>query len=142
MERLKQRRSDEGFTLIELLIVIIILAILAAIVVFAVGTTTGNAQVAACNSTVKTVETGIEAYKAQTGHYPTTLAKLTTTTATGGPWLRSLPYGGTGGKLVNHKYAIVASSTLSTTGKITVLTGTPTTPTNHTADMATSCAGA
>lgn len=97
LERLKKRRGDEGFTLIELLIVIIILAILATIVIFAVGTTTKNAALASCKSTVKTVQTALEAYKAQTptGTYPATLGALTaaatTTGTTVGPWLKAAP---------------------------------------------------
>ena len=70
LEKLKERKGEGGFTLIELLIVIIILAILAAIVIFAVGTTTKNASVSSCNSTVKSVETAVEAFKAQTGTFP------------------------------------------------------------------------
>ena len=98
LERMQQRRNEGGFTLIELLIVIIILAILAAIVVFAVGSTTSNAKVSACNSDAKSVETALEAYKAQVGSYPSTLDQLTTTFAdstnsaiTDGPWLRQKP---------------------------------------------------
>jgi general secretion pathway protein G len=75
LERLRMRREemgDEGgFTLIELLIVIVILGILAAIVVFAVQNLTGSSAQSACKSDFKTVETGIEAFNAQNGHYPT-----------------------------------------------------------------------
>jgi prepilin-type N-terminal cleavage/methylation domain-containing protein len=103
---LKRKRAEEGFTLIELLIVIIILAILAAIVVFAVGTTSGNAAIAGCKSNVKSVEVAIEAYKAQhnstdpdpgnggawtAGNYNTSYSVLTTADGKGGPWLRSAP---------------------------------------------------
>jgi prepilin-type N-terminal cleavage/methylation domain-containing protein len=94
LEKLKERRNDEGFTLIELLIVIIILAILATIVIFAVGTTTKNAALASCKSTVKTVQTALEAYKAQTSAagYPTKITTLTkTATPTKGPWLKQAP---------------------------------------------------
>jgi prepilin-type N-terminal cleavage/methylation domain-containing protein len=69
-DRMVEKRNDGGFTLIELLIVIIILAILAAIVVFAVGTTGGNAKTAACDSDAKTFETALESYKAETTFYP------------------------------------------------------------------------
>ena len=91
-----RKRRDEGFTLIELLIVIIILAILAAIVVFAVGSTAGNAKVASCKADAKSVETALEAYKAQNqGTYPGSLTDLTASTVNGasttGPWLRATP---------------------------------------------------
>lgn len=115
LERLRARREemgDEGgFTLIELLIVIVILGILAAIVVFAVQNLTGQSATAACQGNYKTVETALEAFKAQTGSYPadsntthTTPAaespaifSALETTATGqdgatdGPWLRDTP---------------------------------------------------
>ena len=73
LERLRERREsgDEGgFTLIELLIVIVILGILAAIVVFAVQNLTSQSAKASCGSDYKTVETALEAYDAQVGHYP------------------------------------------------------------------------
>lgn len=73
LERLRQRReqgNEGGFTLIELLIVIVILGILAAIVVFAVQNLTKSSSQASCGSDVKTVETALEAYKAQIGQYP------------------------------------------------------------------------
>lgn len=107
LERLRQRREemgDEGgFTLIELLIVIVILGILAAIVVFAVQNLTSQSDVAACQAQYKTVETAMEAYKAQVGSYPTTaqgFAQLKSQQtgldgSTDGPWLRDLPPEGT-----------------------------------------------
>jgi general secretion pathway protein G len=74
LERLRQRRvegaGEGGFTLIELLIVIVILGILAAIVVFAVQNLSSTSAQASCKSDFKTVETAVEAYKAQTGNYP------------------------------------------------------------------------
>ncbi len=103
LNRLKRRRGEEGFTLIELLIVIVILAILAAIVVFAVGTTTTNAKQSACNADAKSVETAAEAYKAQQGTYPGTIANLTTS-GPNGPWLRQAPYNGPID--TNHSYSI------------------------------------
>ncbi len=79
---LKQKRSDQdhknvierGFTLVELLIVIVILGILAGIVVFAVGNLTSNAKTNACATEKSTISTAAEAYKAQTGSYPTKAA--------------------------------------------------------------------
>jgi prepilin-type N-terminal cleavage/methylation domain-containing protein len=101
LERMKQKRNEGGFTLIELLIVIIILAILAAIVVFAVGNTSTSAAIASCKSDAKSVETAIEAYKAQhpgpqsadgTQGYPANYTQLTTTgDPLGGPWLKGEP---------------------------------------------------
>ena len=73
LARVRQRRAagdESGFTLIELLIVIVILGILAAIVVFAVQNLSSTSAQASCKSDYKTVETGVEAYKAQMGNYP------------------------------------------------------------------------
>jgi general secretion pathway protein G len=74
LDRLRERRAqgaaEGGFTLIELLIVIVILGILAGIVVFAVQNLTGSSAKASCGSDFKTVQTAVEAYKAQVGTYP------------------------------------------------------------------------
>ena len=70
------KKNDEGFTLIELLIVIVILGILAAVVVFAVGGITQNAEKSACEAEERTVETGVEAYRADRGAYPTNTSSL------------------------------------------------------------------
>jgi type II secretion system protein G len=92
LQRRRQERGDEGgFTLIELLIVIVILAILAAIVVFAVQNLTGKSTTSACKADYKTLETALEAYKAEVGSYPTALSDLTGTSGTDGPWLKELP---------------------------------------------------
>ena len=140
LERLKARRNDEGFTLIELLIVIIILAILATIVIFAVGTTTKNAALAACKSTVKTTQTALEAYKAQqpTGTYPATLTTLASKTAsnTDGPWLKAMP--NTDTATLKSGWAIIYKGT---TGTFTVQTKTTTTSIRPTSTK-TVCKGA
>ena len=102
IEMVRKARKDEGFTLIELLIVIVILAILAAIVVFAVGTTGSNAAVSACKADAKSLETALEAYKAQNnGTYPAGPASaadtagwnvlLTSNSTVGTPFLRAQP---------------------------------------------------
>lgn len=57
-------RGQGGFTLIELLIVIAILGILAGVVVYAVGGTTDTAKKQACKTGRQTVETAVEAFKA------------------------------------------------------------------------------
>src|ERR1700733_4989667 len=69
-----QRVIEQGFPLVELLIVIVILGILAGIVVFAVGNLTTNAKTNACATEKSTITTALEAYKAQTGVYPTQAA--------------------------------------------------------------------
>ena len=141
--RLEKDRGDDGFTLIELLIVIIILAILATIVIFAVGTTTKNAALASCQSTVKTIQTALEAFKAQTptGAYPTKLSTLATTVGTApttkGPWLKTAPH--TGSTTVT-KYGWAFPTYSSTSGTFEVLTkGTSTAKTTSTPNV---CQGA
>jgi general secretion pathway protein G len=85
--RLRRTREDEGFTLIELLIVIVILGILAAVVVFAVGGITGRGTTNACKADWASVNTAVEAYKADNGAYPTAGSQLLAPS----PYLKSLP---------------------------------------------------
>ena len=66
----------KGFTLIELLVVIVILGVLAAVVVFSINGITDNSEDSACKQEKRTLETAIEAYRAETGAYPTNLAAL------------------------------------------------------------------
>jgi general secretion pathway protein G len=72
----KARQNEEGFTLIELLMVIVILGVLSAVVVFAVGGITDKGNTAACKSDLKTVAVAAEAFYAQNGSYPGSLAAL------------------------------------------------------------------
>ncbi|HEY3841952.1 MAG TPA: prepilin-type N-terminal cleavage/methylation domain-containing protein [Acidimicrobiales bacterium] len=99
-KEIQQRKAageleESGFTLIELLIVIVVLGILAAVVVFALGSVTGQSAIAACNSDAKTVETAVAAYQANVGSYPASGATgqtaLTSSATQGGPYLRSWP---------------------------------------------------
>jgi type II secretion system protein G len=85
---LRRAKGEEGFTLIELLIVIVILGILAAVVVFAVGGITGRGTTNACKADWSTVNTAVEAYKADNGSYPTAFAQLT---AAASPYVKSQP---------------------------------------------------
>jgi prepilin-type N-terminal cleavage/methylation domain-containing protein len=78
LQKLRGRGQDSGFTLIELLIVIVILGVLSAIVVFAVGSTGKNAASAACQTDTKTVETAVEAYKAEVTTYPASMNAIIT----------------------------------------------------------------
>ena len=78
-ERMKAR-GQGGFTLIELLIVIAILGILAGVVVFAVGGVQGTATEKACEIEGKSIETAIQAYKADNNNAnPANLAALAPT---------------------------------------------------------------
>ncbi len=108
---------ENGFTLIELLMVIVIVAILAGVVVLAVQDLSGQSAVASCQSDFTTVESAMEAYKAQMGGYPggtynpgtvltaatgpepgnsggvlDLLGTATSANGSAGPWLRDYPY--------------------------------------------------
>ena len=72
----RRNTSDEGFTLIEMLIVIIILGVLAAVVVFSVRGINDRGQNSACKASKTALNTGLEAFFAKTGDYPTDLGVL------------------------------------------------------------------
>lgn len=76
MNQTETQKNDKGFTLIELLIVIVILGVLAAVIVFRVANVTDSAETNACEIEVRAVKTAIQAYKADTGAYPTNIAAL------------------------------------------------------------------
>lgn len=76
MNQHETQKQDKGFTLIELLIVIVILGVLAAVIVFRVSNVTDSAETNACEIEVRAVKTAIQAYRADTGAYPTTVAVL------------------------------------------------------------------
>ena len=81
IQRAMQKRAsgEGGFTLIELLIVIVILGILATVVVLSVSGVTNTGQTAACKADKKTMETAIEAYRAQNQAYPASEAAMVPT---------------------------------------------------------------
>jgi general secretion pathway protein G len=84
-EKRRRMAGQQGFTLIELLIVIAILGILAAVVVFAVGNVTENAEDSACEIEIRSIKTAIQAVRADTGAYPADLASLSP------EWLEEAP---------------------------------------------------
>lgn len=85
----RQSRSSaddsSGFTMIELLLVVVILGILAAVVVFALGSVTGNAKAAACNADAKTIETAVGAYNANPNGTGGTIGLETSSTTVPAP---------------------------------------------------------
>lgn len=87
---------ERGFTLVELLIVVVILGILAGIVVFAVGNLTDNAEKNACATEASTVETAVQAWKADEGN-------------TGNPSIADLKDTANGGTLTADPKNLMAS---------------------------------
>ena len=85
-------RGQGGFTLIELLVVIAILAVLAGVVVFAVGGITDNSEDSACAIERRTVNTAIQAYRAQEGEYPAAEADLVPGFLESAPTLTPITY--------------------------------------------------
>lgn len=63
-KNLRGRKGQQGFTLIELLVVVTILGILAAIVTLSLVGLTTHANVEACNSEYKTVQSALDSYMA------------------------------------------------------------------------------
>ncbi len=72
IEQRKRNRGQGGFTLIELLVVIAIMAILAGVAIFAVGNLNESADKSACLTEKDTINTAIQAFKADQGAYPAT----------------------------------------------------------------------
>lgn len=61
---------QQGFTIVELLIVIVVIGILAALVISTYNGIQAKARNSKRESDINSVQTQIEAYFAQTGHYP------------------------------------------------------------------------
>jgi prepilin-type N-terminal cleavage/methylation domain-containing protein len=76
LDRIRTKQAnDEGFTLVEMLIVIVVLGVLAGITVFGIATFRDDAEAAACDASVKTVSTAVDAYRAKNSAIPS-LAQL------------------------------------------------------------------
>lgn len=76
IEQRRRMRGQGGFTLIELLVVIAILAVLAGVVVFAVGGINNNSKDTACKIDKRTLQTAVQAYRAENGVYAPSEAAL------------------------------------------------------------------
>ncbi len=110
--RVPTRGRYSGFALVELLIVIVILGILAGIVVFAVQNLTSSTAHASCGSDFKTVQTAVEAYKAQMGSYPDGGGVTDSDPATPPSLTVGVPPGGT-----NATAVLLSGSEVNGTGK-------------------------
>lgn len=73
----KFKHIDRGFTIVELLVVIVVIAILAAISVVAYTGVTTKAKAAQAQSNGSQIQQVAEAYNADAGYYPGTLAAFT-----------------------------------------------------------------
>ena len=68
----RRRRDEAGITLIELLVVMVIIALFAAIVGTRVGRNVDKAKQVAAKSQISEYESGLEQFKLDVGHYPST----------------------------------------------------------------------
>jgi hypothetical protein len=104
------------------------LALSAVVIMFAVGGATAKSAVAACNANAKAVETAVSMFQIEhSGMVPT--PALLTSTADGGPILKSWPSGGS-------RYTI----TLTRRGQVMVAVPAKATPVSY--DAANPCATA
>jgi general secretion pathway protein G len=69
---LARPRAGAGFTLMEMLVVILIISILAALIIPKLVGKTDDAKIAKAKSDISTMASLIEAYRLDTGQYPST----------------------------------------------------------------------
>lgn len=80
-------KRDEGFTLIELLVVMAIIGILAALVLLNIPASLGRARDAQRKNDLKQIQTALQLYHNDYGHYPVTGSSWVTS-KDGGFWLK------------------------------------------------------
>jgi prepilin-type N-terminal cleavage/methylation domain-containing protein len=82
LSNIKPRNSERGFTIVELLIVIVVIAILATITIVAYSGITSRANNTKAQANAASVQKVAEAFNADNGRYPATVAEFTTNPAT------------------------------------------------------------
>ena len=65
-------RNQKGFTLIELLVVVAIIGVLASVVLSSLGSARASSRDARREIDIKTIQTALEMYHLDNGHYPMT----------------------------------------------------------------------
>jgi general secretion pathway protein G len=73
---MNKNKRQQGFTLIELLIVMAILAMLAALVAPALFGNLDKGKVSAASSQISMLESALDSYRLDVGHYPESLLSL------------------------------------------------------------------
>lgn len=96
--RSARRRVRSAFTLIELLLVLVILAILTSVVVVNFVNKPDQARKVAAQHDIHTIEMGVDAFKIETGRYPTSdeglnalMVQPGNVRGWNGPYLKSMP---------------------------------------------------
>ena len=77
LNNIKNMKKDRGFTIVELLVVIVVIGILAAITIVSYTGVTTRAKTAQAQSNAQSAQSVAEAYNADNGSYPDTIAHFT-----------------------------------------------------------------